>query len=374
MLKLEALLLVAGLLTVTAAPGRCAETATADDTAQFLAGLAPAPDSPLTALTTDPLWQRHARHFDSLFARKDSISLAKIREFSRRQLPNKRDTMLYMFSGPDFLYATSFFPNASTYVLSGLEPTGDIPQLTTLRRPAIDSALQNLEGSLNSLLSISFFKTNDMKSQLNVGPVYGTLPVLYVFLARTGKTIHHVSLVTLDEEGNVAASDQSGSAKGAIGGTPQYRAKGVKIVFSDTNHSNQTLYYFSTDLSDNGVRKSGFLEFCNKFGASDSLIKSASYLLHGDRFAKVRGFLLDHSTMILQDDSGIPVAYFNFTKWRLQPFGRYVGPISLFGRRYQAQLTQLFHTGNSIALDFGIGYRWRRDESNLLLAVKKDAN
>ena len=69
MLKLEALLLVAGLLTVTitTAPGRCAETATADDTAQFLAGLAPAPDSPLTALTTDPLWQRHARHFNSLF-------------------------------------------------------------------------------------------------------------------------------------------------------------------------------------------------------------------------------------------------------------------------------------------------------------------
>ena len=37
-----------------------------------------------------------------------------------------------MFSGPDFLYATSFFPNASTYVLAGLEPTGDIPQLTNL--------------------------------------------------------------------------------------------------------------------------------------------------------------------------------------------------------------------------------------------------
>ena len=38
--------------------------------------------------------------------------------------------MLYMFSGPDFLYATSFFPSASTYVLAGLEPVGDVPPLT----------------------------------------------------------------------------------------------------------------------------------------------------------------------------------------------------------------------------------------------------
>ena len=42
-----------------------------------------------------------------------------------------------------------------------------------------------------------------MKTQLREGPVYGTLPILYVFLARTGKTIHEVSFVSLDAEGNV---------------------------------------------------------------------------------------------------------------------------------------------------------------------------
>ena len=53
---------------------------------------------------------------------------------SSTDMPNKHDTVLYMFSGQDFLYATSFFPNASTYVLSGLEPVGDIPQLIALDR------------------------------------------------------------------------------------------------------------------------------------------------------------------------------------------------------------------------------------------------
>jgi hypothetical protein len=42
-----------------------------------------------------------------------------------------------------------------------------------------------------------------MKTQLRNGPVYGTLPILYVFLARTGKTVHEVELVSLDEYGNL---------------------------------------------------------------------------------------------------------------------------------------------------------------------------
>ena len=46
--------------------------------------------------------------------------------------------MLYMFGGPDFLYATSFFPNASTYVLAGLEPIGDVPSLTSLVAGTVD--------------------------------------------------------------------------------------------------------------------------------------------------------------------------------------------------------------------------------------------
>ena len=117
-----------------------AESATANDTAQFLAGLPPAPNSPLSILTQDPLWQDHARHFNSIFA-GDSNTLSRIRAFSKEHLPDKRETLLYFFSGPDFLFATSFFPTASTYVLAGLEPVGSIPQLTSLSAPAVEGAL-----------------------------------------------------------------------------------------------------------------------------------------------------------------------------------------------------------------------------------------
>jgi hypothetical protein len=86
-------------------------------------------------------------------------------------------------------------------------------------------------------------------------------------------------------------------------------------VFSDQNHSRQTLYYFSGDVSNDGLRKSGLLKFCGKLGQTNALIKSASYLLHRDRYADLRDFILKQSTLVLQDDSGIPISYFDATKW-----------------------------------------------------------
>jgi hypothetical protein len=129
------------MLTLSAAPARSIEAAAADDTARVLAGLQPSANSPLTVLTNDPAWLSHARNLDSMFAREESVQLSKVREFSKKYLTDKHDTMLYMFSGPDFLYATSFFPNASTYVLAGLEPVGAVPELTSLSPLIIDEEL-----------------------------------------------------------------------------------------------------------------------------------------------------------------------------------------------------------------------------------------
>jgi hypothetical protein len=361
------------MLALGAAPVRSFESATANDTARFLAGLSPSPNSPLASLVETPAWPSHARYFDSIFAREESVHLSKIREFSKRYLTEKHDTMLYMFSGPDFLYATSFFPNASTYVLAGLEPVGAVPDLTSLSPLVIYGELRNLEISTGSLFNFSFFITQNMKSQLRNGPIYGTLPVLYVFLARTGKTIHEVDLVSLDEHGDFQIADEAAATNNNDTGKPVHSqprtaAPGVKIVFSEGNGPKQTLYYFSTNLADGSFERSGFSAFLAKLGPADSLIKSASYLLHRAHFAGVRKLLLNNSATILQDDSGIPLTYFEATKWQLQAFGYYAGPISLFTNFYQPHMAELFQSAGP--LEFGIGYRWRKNESSLLLAQR----
>jgi hypothetical protein len=115
---------------------------------------------------------------------------------------------------------------------------GQLPDLTSLSPWAINGELRNLEVSMGSLFNFSFFITQNMKTQLREGPVYGTLPIFYVILARTGKTIHEVNLVDLDEEGNVQTADELATKKAA-----RSAASGVKIVFSDGNGQSDTLLF-----------------------------------------------------------------------------------------------------------------------------------
>jgi hypothetical protein len=367
MIRIEACILAALLLVTDTWAALPAERATPDDTARFLAGLSPSPSSPLITLTKSAVWQTHASRFDALFDLKDRVSLSKIHLFEHKEIPHTEQPLLYFFSGPDFLYANAFFPYASTYVLSGLEPTGELPRMEALDPKAIDYTLHNIERSLTSILSVSFFKTNEMRSELRAGPAFGTLPLLYVFLARAGKTIVEAEAVVLDREGNLRPANRQKEDEQAS----QDGAQGVRIVFSDKSHSRQTLYYFSGDVSNDGLGKSGLPSFSSKLGTPIALIKSASYLLHRDRYSELRTYILGRSTLVLQDDSGIPVSYFDPSTWNIQPFGSYVGPIPLFRNRYQASLARLFRVSDRKELDFGVGYQWRRNSSNLMLATKK---
>ncbi len=356
---MKAAALAAGLVFLVAFQGApAAEVASPDDAARYLAGIQPSTDSPLAKYTRDAGWKQHAQYFDTAWKKLDRDQLSKIRTWSAEHLKERRGTLFYLFSGPDFLYANAFFPNASTYVLAGLEPVGRVPEITERTR----LSLPNLRASLNTALNLTFFITAHMRQQLQHGELAGTLPILYVFIARAGKTIREVTLVNLDRDGVVQPATQARA--------PQTEP-GVKIVFSSGDGPPQTLYYIRTDLSDGGVKNSGFLKFSEKLGIGDSFLKSASYLVHTRGFSRVRDFLLEHSQNIVQDDSGIPILAFKPDEWQLNLFGTYVGPIGTFADKYQAKLRQLYQQGRPPRLEFGIGYRHRANDSNLLLAVKK---
>ncbi len=353
--------LLVGLLAL-AGPVRAAETASADDTARYLAGLPVPATSPLAPLEAETGWKQHAKAFDTAFARVDRTQLAKVRAWSAAQIGAvlRKPTLYYFFSGPDFLYANAFFPDAATTVMCGLEPVGPIPDLTKLKKGAAAEALRTLQTAIRSLMGVSFFITDDMKTELRAGPVTGTLPVLYAFLARSGKTIGDVALVQIGSDGSI--EPESGARTGA---------HGAKIVFASAGGPAQTLYYFSANIANDGFGKSGLGQFGEKLGDGNALVKSASYLLHSAGFSQVRTFLMQKSTAIVQDDTGPPVALYDRAKWDLKPFGRYVGPISLFPGREQPKMTELFAKEKPAPLGFGIGYRHRMSESSLLLAVRK---
>lgn len=362
MLQHFKLAVIAGGLVLSASlAAPAADAPTANDTARFLAGMMPSADSPLTPLTHESAWRQHAKFFDTAFGKLEQRQISKIRAWTQANLPAARPTMFYMFSGPDFLYADAFYPKASTYVLSALEPVGAVPDLTRLSRGTVAATLRNVEYSLGSILSFSFFITKHMKSDLRAGQINGALPLLYVFMARSGKTIREVTPIKLDAEGvEHAASDAA---------TGRHAAQGVKISYTDEGGAAKTLYYFSVNLADDGFSLTGFPKFCEKLAPGDSLIKSASYLMHSGGFAKVRDFIVANSAIVIQDDSGIPLRHFAKDKWQFSTFGRYHVPLGIFPGTYQKDYAELFKA--SRPMDFGIGYRWRPNESNMLLAVKK---
>ena len=360
--KLLALVgIVAVLVTANATVARAASLESPNDMARFLAGLLPASNSPLMAAADTPGWQSHSAGMNVAWAAIEKRLLMRIRVWSAAKLPAPRRTMFYMFGGPDFIHADAFFPNASVYVLSGLEPIGAAPNVPALSGGDLAASLGSLRRSLDNFLQFGYFITSEMGTQFRSGTFSGILPVLYVFLARSGKTIHQLELVTLNGSGE------------AVPVRGKRKPTGVRISFSGADGRERRLYYFRTDLSNAGVGKSGFLKFCTRLGQGDSLLKSASYLLHLGNFSKVRTFLLQRSAVIVQDDSGIPLKYLTPGNWRLRPFGQYLGPTDEFKRHYQPELAQLFRSGGAQPVNFGIGYRWHPQRTNILIADRLTA-
>jgi hypothetical protein len=338
-----------------------AEEVSPDVTAKFLAGLS-VQATPLQARMSDPAWVRHAAEFDSQWAQFEQNQLSHIRRWAAQALGaafTSKQPLFYMFSGPDFLYANAFFPNAETYILCGTEPVGAQPDVNAIPAALLPSALENLRTALESSLNWGFFITKQMKENLQQPQLPGTLPILYVFLARARCTIESVTMVTLDPLGNFVTSSKRN--------TP-----GVKIVFTNPSGLEQTLYYFTTDLSDGGIEANpGFLKFCQQQGRGTSLIKAASYLMHRSYFGQVRTFLLGNSDLILQDDSGIPFSFFEADKWSVQLYGRYLEPIATFKEYRQPELTRAYAEANPAPLDFSFGYEWHPDRSSLMVATPK---
>jgi len=357
-LRLKLFFLLAALIACANARGA---DPNADATAKFLAGL-PINGTPLESYSSATGWKTHATDLDRAWKQFDDRQLMKIREWAPQALgPAYQDNgpMYYMFSGPDFLYANAFFPNASTYILCGTEPVGPIPDITKMPQHVLPSALANLRKSLDSVLSWSFFITKNMKVDLRQQQLSGTLPVLYVFLARAGCTIDSVELVALDKNGAFVPQGK--------GTTP-----GVKIVFTGPAARPQTLYYFTTDLADWAINVNpNFGKFCEQQGQGVTLLKAASYLMHSDNFSKVRGYLLAHSKVILQDDSGIPYRFFTNGKWDLRFYGKYLGPINRFLKNKQPDLAKDRAASSSPPLPFSFGYQWQPSRSSLMVATPK---
>ncbi|MFZ4598793.1 MAG: hypothetical protein ACOYNN_09135 [Terrimicrobiaceae bacterium] len=339
-----------------------------DQLAKFLAGIPVAESSPLAKLQKSGKYREHSKAFERYWLRYGENFFVPMRRWAEVELGPRISVGLpvfYFFGGPDALAVRALYPDATDYLLGGLEPVGSLPTPEALDGPRLEAGLANLRKSTEVILSYGHFITKDMKAELELTDIRGVLPIMMAFIAMSGGEVLDVSFLGVESSG--ATTDFGAAYRGTSGMLP-----GVKITFRPNSLSApRHIYYVQADVSDGAIGSQGAVtKWAAGFGNGNVYLKAASYLMHEPYFSKIRGFLLGHSQSILQDDSGIPLKYLRNEDWRLWFFGRYAGTLDIFKKYWQSDMDEAFRNATS-PLPFGIGYKWQLGESNLVLAVRQ---
>ncbi|MCX6249100.1 MAG: hypothetical protein NTW10_15345 [Bacteroidetes bacterium] len=344
-------------------PGTVTDTLM-DDLASVISGIPPV--NLCRELTKEKSWIRYQEQISSdwkLVEKNKTGPIARWRAKNIDSVTSATPTLFYPFAGADFLYANAFFPDAGNYILVGLEPVGKLHRCDTMQKNDFLTYLEKIRSALYYSNHLGFFRTKSMEKDLNQQSLDGTLPLIVFYIRKSGHHLTGITYFNLDRNGGIVPCRQDTSTIG------------VRVSFVDTTRKKQqVLYYLSYDLSDQNLRKHPeFLLFAGSFSSQVCFLKAASYLMFLSDFHLMRNYLLDHSSAILQDDSGIPYRYFKHATWSVKLFGDYTQTIDLFKFKFQPDLEAAYKKQETKhAVPFRIGYNVKFNETNLLFAKKKN--
>jgi hypothetical protein len=257
--------------------------------------------------------------------------------------------ILYPFGGPDVVYATLLFPQATEYILTGLESVGSFEKGKELLKK--DEGLGLFQKSLANFFQRGFFVTSSMAKQLSNSKNLGVLSLLVAQLLWLDCQVEEI------QEGVVALPSISA-----------HYLSCVRIKFTEKG-TNKKITYIKCPLENENSEGLQLLAGFIKHKRFSSFIKSASYALHNIKtFSFIRSFLLSNSQTILQDDTGIPFRILK-TQGRLTLFGQYSFPLlKIFRPLYnQDDLKEAFLKAAPEPLPFHLGYGSKTVTSHLIL-------
>ncbi len=215
----------------------------------------------------------------------------------------------------------------------------------------------------------SYFITKKMYDQINKKQmVDGVLPLIVWGIAKAGYEIREIEHFNIDSLGRAVKVD----AKNA--NLEKSKAFKIKVIKNDET---KIITYLSADVSNDGLFKSPgiklFLQDRIPKEKTTSFIKSASYLLHYNFFSEIRNIVLSKSSIIIQDDTGVPYKFVNNSNWEKLLYGKYEKPIEDFSEKlFQGDLDSAYHDSSKHKglLNFTIGYHWNTGYQNQMFFYK----
>lgn len=335
-------------------------------TAQILAGIAPNPIEPaLKRFVETDAFKEHQQwminSWNQVRGRIQTMETWRSQEI--KVAVSQKKTLLYPFSGPDFLNAYTFFPAHGRYVFFSLERPGTLPDLESVTVVQFSKLLQDVRSAFRDIFERNYFITSYMTKQLTTPWLRGSVPVMATMMALMNRRIVRIEPLDLFPE-LTHAYDEPEARR------PRVRLRAVRIEFASPNSGAQQLYYVSLDASDKALEfYPDFLTWVSQYKPATVLLKSASYLLHDNQFAKTRAMLLDAANVVVQDDTGIPYRFISQNPWQVKLYGRYHRPIRPMTYGYQRDLETAYNSRQEQApLPFPFGYHWRGQQSGLIVA------
>jgi len=326
-----------------------------DIIAKFIAGK---PVKEFENLQNTKWYKQHKTEVETGWNKYTNSTLKKINSWINEaeiNEPTDTGTVFYPFSGPDFLYANAFFPNANSYIMFGLEKPGNLPDFDSLKDSTIEFYLQNVRSSLRFINKVGYFTTKQMKADFENKNLNGTTHLILFYLSKSGYTVKSFEEIEIDKNGTIQKQVKNSNS-----------IKGIKIEFTkEGNKKNREVIYFRADVSNSNLKnRPEFMKYIQSKEKVITFIKSGSYLLHSNEFSYLKNYILSNSKKILQDDTGID--YSELLKvFDVSLYGKYTKTINEFDYMYQSDLhdSVLF---SAKPLPFEIGYNTWLGETLLL--------
>ena len=334
----------------------------ANDLARFLAGK---PVDKFASIQSSDYYKDYAKKATQQWSDLTAKTLNPIKQWCNANIPefhNDTSCLFYPFGGPDLVFAFTFFPNETDYVLLGLENPGSITMPDRLTQQETSEYLDSLLYSYRYINKYGFFVASHMHDDFKNQTLNGTIHLILYTLAMENCIITSYKDVYINDLGKITETDNN----------RKKHPYGYQVTFTkDGDTKTRSITYLRMEASDPAM--SGTFEFAyyiNSYPEKICYLKSASYLLQNNEFTIMRKILLDQCDRILQDESGL--AYARVVKdYDVSIFGTYTRPMNVFSYYKQEDLKQALAARNSRPLPFKIGYASQINESVLMACTRK---
>ncbi|MCB1192640.1 MAG: hypothetical protein KDK90_19500 [Leptospiraceae bacterium] len=343
-----------------------------DDFAMFLAGMPLSKENKFYQLTQNETYNKHYHFLNREWNQILLRNIKPIHQWQAIHIPQymKQKPVLYLLSGADFVNLYTFFPEASYYIMIGLEPPG-IPSTKLFEVISIEETLYSIQKLVTEISARNYFTRRKLETEMGSIHLPGVTPILLVFMARMGLSIDGIYRVQMNALGDIVLQPNQDSS--SMSELP----RGVSISFYDPNYkTHKTLVYLQMSLDPESVTptspKGSFFLKQNRF---NMLLKAAEYIFHEPKFNGVLKMIYSKMDLLVQDDSGIPYKMFDNHIWDVQVFGNYMGRIPLPRTPdvpEQKELKTLFkNNGKPLNFPYGYGILKGQNRSNLMLLIKR---